>query len=269
LTEIAQEAFSSCVDSYRLSASVESHGLTHSALAARSTVRHSLPAIRLNYRLSWPVQIVVPEDAIQGYQTLFTFQLQARRALSLHRRSIITFQTNNKNSNNNNNNPDTAHYHLVRAKLLWFCNTLTTYLSTLVLAPNTARLRTDLHGAADVDDMVAAHAAFVARVLAEACQGATLRPIRECVLDVFDLAVRLEDARGVEAARREVEAREVERLAGLSSPFKASPARAGGRGAVKRRRVMEEDEDEDGEEEEGGLAGRGGVGGERKAYAVV
>ncbi len=49
--------------------------------------------------------------------------------------------------------------------------------------------------------MRAAHAAFVARVVAGACQGARLRPVWEGVLDVWDLAVRLADARGVEVRR--------------------------------------------------------------------
>jgi gamma-tubulin complex component 5 len=268
LTEVAQEAFSACLDSYRLSASIDPRGLVHSPLAARSSVRHSLPSIRLNYRLSWPVQIVVPEEDIQGYQTLFTFQLQTRRALSLLQYPILPLQRGRDGRDNNNGGADMARYFLLRSKLLWFANTIKTYLTTLVLAPNTARLRADLaaDAAADVDDMVAAHAAFIRRVISEACQGAKLQPIREGVLDVFDLAIRLEDAQRVEAARREEEDGEVLRLSVMSSPYKASPAR-GGRPA-KRRRV---DEDEDEEEMSGGelMARRGGAGDAGKPYAVV
>lgn len=167
LTEIAQEAFSPHVDSYRLTANIQLRGFEHNALASRSSVRASLPAIRLSYRLSWPVQIVVPEEGIQGYQTIFTFQLQARRALSILRHPILGLQRLGGGA-------DMARYYLLRAKLLWFCNAITTYLTTLVLAPNTARLRAHLCEAADVDDMIAAHAAFVARIVAESCQGAKL-----------------------------------------------------------------------------------------------
>jgi len=239
LTEIAQEAFSACVDSYRLSAAIDSRGLAHSAVASRSSVRLSLPAIRLTYRLSWPVRIVIPEEGIQGYQTIFTFQLQARRAISVLRRPIL---------NSQRGSAAMARYFLLRTKLLWFCNTITTYLTTLVLAPNTARLRADLCGATDVDDMIAAHAAFVARIVNESCHGPKLQPIRDCVLDVFDLAIRLADAQRVEMAKVEEEDMEISRLSVMSSPYK-SPAKGAGERS-KRRRVMEDDDHDDDEEEE-------------------
>ncbi|EAQ90555.1 hypothetical protein CHGG_02490 [Chaetomium globosum CBS 148.51] len=263
LTEVAQEAFSTCLDSYRLSANIDPRGLGRSALVARSSVRHSLPFIRLNYRLSWPVQIVVPEEDIQGYQTLFTFQLQTQRALSLLQYPILPSQRGGA---------DMARYYLLRSKLLWFSNTIKTYLTTLVLAPNTARLRADLGDAtADVDDMVAAHAAFIARLISESCQGPKLQPIRDAVLDVFDLAIRLEDAHRADSTRREEEAMEVSRLSVMSSPYKASPAKVGR--PAKRRRVDEDDdEDEDGEGGKAGgeMARRGGWGDDAgKPYATV
>ncbi|KAK3904293.1 Spc98 family-domain-containing protein [Staphylotrichum tortipilum] len=263
LTEIAQEAFSACVDSYRLSAEVDPRAVTYHGTAAadaRASVRHSLPAIRLKYRLSWPVQIIVPDEAIRSYQTIFTFQLQARRALSvLHRRPVP--------SPPHSTTPAMARYYHLRTRLLWFCTTLTTYLTTLVLAPNTSLLRAALRDSAGVDDMVAAHGAFVARVTAEALQGQRLRPILEAVLDVFDLAVRLADAQAVEMARAREEEMEVSRLSVMSSPFKASTGRRGG-GARRRVREEEEEEDGDGDGEEGGwMAGRGD--GEGRPHGVV
>ncbi|KAK4137489.1 DUF572-domain-containing protein [Trichocladium antarcticum] len=226
LTELAQEAFSASVDTYRLSAEIDTHAVAHSALALRNSVRHSLPAIRLTYRLTWPVQIIVPDDAIHGYQTLFTFLLQTRRAIAVLQQPLHTFRrlSRNNNNNNNNNNSTTpanrmASYHRLRTNLLWFCTTLLTYLTTLVLAPALLALERDLRGAADVDEMVAAHAAFVARALAEAVQGARLAPVRESVLDVFDLALRVEDAQCAERARVDGEEREVERLVEMASPL--------------------------------------------------
>ncbi|KAJ4306426.1 hypothetical protein N0V88_001227 [Collariella sp. IMI 366227] len=275
LTEIAQEAFSGCVDTYRLSAEVDARSTTHhSAITARSTVRHSLPAIRLQYRLSWPVQTIIPSDAIHSYQTIFTFQLQARRALSVLQHPILFLQRHTSTSSG------LPTYHILRIKLLWFINTLTTYLTTLVLAPNTARLRTDLRDAADVDDMIAAHASFVRRIVNEACQGARLQPIRECVLDVFDLAINLEDVQRAETGRLEEEGKEVERLSVLASPFK-SPAKSPfgasvtGRPKAKRRRSEEEDDDDvddDGDEKNRKMLGTFGKGrgSERvKPHAVV
>ncbi|KAL2266425.1 hypothetical protein VTJ83DRAFT_5777 [Remersonia thermophila] len=211
LTETAQEAFSACLDAGRLSAAVDPRALADAGSPpdARSSVRRALPAIRLHYRLPWPVHIVVTDDALRGYQALFTFQLQVRRALGVLRAPILPLLRRGSPRAS----PDLALYCLVRTKLLWFCNTLLTYLTTLVLAPAAARLHEDLGSApaaaaaddddddADVDDMVAAHAAFVARATAEACLGARLQPVREAMLDVLDLAIRLEDAQRDELER--------------------------------------------------------------------
>lgn len=277
LTEIAQEAFSACVDGYRLSAEAEQRGLVHSALASRSSVRLSLPAIKLHYRLSWPVQIVVPEDGIRGYQTIFTFLLQARRAVAVLQQQRPIGRVSHNTTTSSSGSRDSSYY-LLRSKLLWFSQTIRSYLTTLVLAPNTARLRADLHSAADVDNMVGAHAEFVARALAEACLGPALRPIRECVLDVFDLAIRLEDARRAERGRRAEEEGEVARLAEVAaSPYRgtASPAvsvavSVRGGGARKRRRVEEEDDDDEESEDGEWMVKVGGRGEDvGKSYAVV
>ncbi|KAL2119286.1 hypothetical protein VTJ04DRAFT_6246 [Mycothermus thermophilus] len=254
LTEMAQEAFSSAVggvDTYRLSASIDAHSIvaTKNPSAARASVRVALPAIRLHYHLPWPVQIVITDESLQRYQELFTFQLQARRALHVLRHPILPLlrHEGHVGSSGRGKSPDLAPYYLLRTKLLWFCNTLLTYLTTLVLAPAVDRLRAELRrdGNADVDVVVAAHASFVGRVTAEALLGEELKGVREAVLDVFDLAIKLEDAQRVETGRREKEAREVERLVMVSSPYKKVGLNQG----AKRRRVdVEEEGDADGGE---------------------
>ncbi|KAK3988602.1 putative gamma-tubulin complex component 5 [Cladorrhinum sp. PSN332] len=247
LTEIAQEAFSSSVDGYRIFAEVDPRARTRSAVASRSSVRISLPAIRVGCRLNWPVQIVVPEEGIQGYQTIFTFLLQVRRALYVLQHPVRDFHPTSLDARG-----QMATYYLLRTKLLWFCNLILTYLTTLVLAPQTARLRSDLRDAADVDDMISAHSDFTRRILNESCQGAKLQPIRDCILDILDLAIKVEDAQRVEMVRLTEEEQEVHRLSVMSSPYK-SPSKKGrgilGMGLRSPRSKKTEDEDED---EEGG-----------------
>ncbi|KAK3359852.1 Spc98 family-domain-containing protein [Lasiosphaeria hispida] len=270
LTEIAQEAFSLCVDGYRLSAEVDPRGLAHSGTASRSSVRLSLPAIRLSYRLNWPVQIIVPVEAVQGYQTIFTFLLQTRRAISFLAHPILGFSHAEKAG-------AAAHlatYYLLRTKLLWFCNTIMTYLTSLVLAPNTTRLREGLREAPDVDDMISTHSSFINRIISESCQSPKLQPIRECILDIFDLAIKVEDAHRFEMERLAEEDEEISRLSVMSSPFKESQGRA--KSALyapkpKGKEGDDDDEDEDGADwgnmtpKQGGAKDAGG----HKSHAAV
>ncbi|EGS17244.1 uncharacterized protein CTHT_0065630 [Thermochaetoides thermophila DSM 1495] len=212
LTELAQDALSSCIIRERLSAEIDLRILADHVSAPRNSVRFFLPAIRLRYRLPWPVQIVVPEDSIRAYQTVFTYQLQLHRALSALHQPIFTFRK-----------PSPAKeqrlYYRLHTHLLWFTNTLLTYLTTFVLAPNTAQLTTALDAAEDIDEMVAAHGAFVSRILAESGLTPAMAPIREAILDVLDLAIRVEGVHHKEAERWEREKSERERLEVMASPY--------------------------------------------------
>lgn len=240
LTEIAQEAFSSRVDAHRLSAKVGSRGLARSAVASRSSIRLCLPAISFCYRLPWPVRIIVPEEAIEGYCVLFTFLLQIRRITYVLTHPILNFHSR-RNGGAVDHSPK---YYLLRTKLLWFCNTMLTYLTTVVLAPNAAKLRDDLRTATDVDEMVAAHADYIKRVTSESCQAPKLQPIRECMLDILDLSIKMEDTHQPEMAMREEEEMESSRLSVMSSPYK-SP-RKGGKGKARDREREKEEDEQDG-----------------------
>ncbi|KAK4203875.1 putative gamma-tubulin complex component 5 [Triangularia verruculosa] len=248
LTEIAQEAFSASIDSYRIFAEIDPRNIVHSAIAGRSSVRVNLPAIRLGCRLNWPVQIVVTEEAIRGYQTIFTFLLQARRAIHVLKHPIKNFHPQGSLSATG----PMARYYVLRTKLLWFCDAVVTYLTTLVLAPNTAKLRVDLGDAGDVDDMIKAHADFVSRILHESCQGAKLQPIRDCMLDIFDLAIKVADAQKLEMSRWEKDEHEIMRLSAISSPY-ASPAKAKAKYVAvtpKPRRRTDQDDESDKESQD-------------------
>lgn len=196
LTELAQEAWSPCssLESYRLSASVEREpdfaSRDHPTPVPRS-VRAGLPGLRLSYRLAWPVQLVVTRETVARYQTLFTLLMQLRRAATILTTSAPSLKANVRADLDG---PRAAYYGL-RARLLWFTVTMHSYLTTLVLAPEIARMRADLRGAGDLDGTIEAHAAFTRRVIDGACLSPKLAPIRECVLDVLDLAGKLEDAR--------------------------------------------------------------------------
>ncbi|KAK0739611.1 Spc98 family-domain-containing protein [Apiosordaria backusii] len=248
LTEIAQEAFSGSIDSYRIFAEIDPRTVVHSAIAGRSSVRVNLPAIRLGCRLNWPVQIVVTEEGIQGYQRIFTFLLQARRAISVLNHPTKNFHPRGSLAATGS----MGRYYMLRTKLLWFCDAIVTYLTTLILAPNTARLRADLGDAGDVDDMIRAHADFVSRIIHESCQGAKLQPIRDCMLDIFDLAIKVADAQRIEMVRLEKEEHEITRLSVISSPY-TSPVKAKAKFAAttpKPKKRNDEDDDSDKENQD-------------------
>lgn len=221
LTELAQEAFFGLLDSYRVSAALTSVGSTRSGAnpnRSRAAVREIIPGLKLRYRMTWPVQLVLSGDCLDKYQRIFTLLLQLRwskHGLNTHRLLL-----GNK-AEGGLLQAESMLYYRLRTKLLWFCNTLMTYLTTLVFTPNITALKLALSSAEDVDGMIHRHATFINTVVQESCLGPRLDPIRECMLDVLDLAVDLEDSHGSKATRDASEAQEIMRLSALSSPHRA------------------------------------------------
>ncbi|KAH6987399.1 Spc98 family-domain-containing protein [Ilyonectria sp. MPI-CAGE-AT-0026] len=213
LTSTAQEAYASLIESTRLSVAVSPEGSRVPVLAARDSIRTAIPTIMVNYRLSWPVQMILSENSISQYQAIFTLLLQLRRALHvLQKQKILdSYWTDDDNWD------ERALYYSIRTRLLWFSTSLQTYLVTLVLAPNSSKMRKELQEAHDVDAMIVIHATFMKRVIDEACLGSRLTPIRECFLDILDLAIKLEQAQASHDKEAE-ELRELSRLSAMSSP---------------------------------------------------
>ncbi|KAI8957146.1 Spc98 family-domain-containing protein [Daldinia sp. FL1419] len=219
LTALAHETFGSINNAHRLVVSVSTDNLADDIKDIRRSVRKGLPLVRIHYRLSWPVQIILSDESLAQYQTVLTLLLQLRRATYvLHKHRLVSESI----AGIPNTSQDQAAYYDLRAKLLWFCNTLRSYLHTLVLEPLTAELHQSLEQTEDITAMAALHSAYTKQIINEVCLGSKLDPIRESILDMFDLAIRLQDARQLESEREQEEEQELTRLSVMSSPVKQS-----------------------------------------------
>ncbi|KAI1765615.1 Spc98 family-domain-containing protein [Hypoxylon sp. FL1150] len=223
LTSLAHEAFGNITNAHRISVSVLTKGLAENVTEIRRSVRKGLSSVRIIYRLSWPIRIVLSDESIAQYQAVFTFLLQLRRASSvLHRYRLVSDSV----AGTSITSSEQAIYYGLRSKFLWFCNTLQSYLSTLVLGPLTDQLRANLQQAEDVSGMITSHSTFTKQMISEMCLSSKLDPIRQCILDMFDLAIRLQDARQLESEREQEEEQELSRLSVMSSsPMKQSTRR--------------------------------------------
>lgn len=199
LTASAHGAFGSLVNTDRLKIEVEASGQAQSIESAQLTVKTVLPTIKAHYRLAWPSQIIISENSMAHYQSLLTLFLQLSRATSTLRKLKLP-----QSAAAMPEWTEQAAYYAARNSLLWFCSTLHTYLATLVLEPNRLKLREDLEKAPNVDAMIHLHETFAKQCVDESCLGSRLVPIRECMLDIFDLALKLERARELKQTGREM-----------------------------------------------------------------
>ncbi|KAF8253104.1 hypothetical protein K440DRAFT_577021 [Wilcoxina mikolae CBS 423.85] len=186
LTEQIQNVFSSApeVDAQRLRMSMKRENLFSRAnkdTAGRKTV-NSLESIEVDYRLPWPVLNIIHNDSFTTYRRLFTFLLQLRRARYLLERLNRTRQ------------PGEAHtgkvFFALKQRFLWFSGVIVAYITDLILRPLTAALKIDLEKAADVDSMIATHAAFITKVREQCLLGTKLAPIHKGIISILNLAVK-------------------------------------------------------------------------------
>ncbi|GAP84163.1 putative Spc97 Spc98 family protein [Rosellinia necatrix] len=219
LTEIAREAFDGLIEPHRLNASTSSDSSAAHVNDVRRTVRKGLPSIRITYRLPWLSRIVLSDESLDHYQLVFTFLLQLRRASRmLTRHRIVSDDLTYKTA-------EQEIFYGLRSKLLWFCNAIQSYLSTLVLGPLAVKFTEEMKQAEDIDQMIMSHSTFTKRMINEACLGKKLDPIRQAILDIFDLAIKLQDARQIESDRMAEEAQELSRLSVMSMPRRDGPTR--------------------------------------------
>ncbi|KAI0547248.1 Spc97/Spc98 family protein [Xylaria curta] len=218
LTEMAREAFDGLIESHRLQVSTSLSSSASDIKNIRRTVREGLPSIRITYRLPWLTRIVVTDESLDQYQLVFIFLLQLRRVSKVLTSGRIL-------SDGSAYTVEQEIFYGLRSKLLWFCNTLQSYLSTLVLGPLVESFQEQMRQAEDIDQMLTSHSTFTKQLVDQACLGSKLDPIRQGILDVFDLAIKLQDARQIEIERETNEFQKLSRLSVMSSSRRKEPSR--------------------------------------------
>lgn len=186
LTGLGQEAFAGTLDTTRLTITMDARGRQLSHAQARASVRNTLPHLKVEYRLPWSIQMIVSDTSIASYRSICTFLGQIKRALfSLLKLKLLDTKDDASEA--------IVSFYSARQSLLWFCNTLQTYLCTVVLAPTTVRIKQLLNKLTDVDTMASTHESCVQLAASQACLGPKLEPIHAEMLAMLDLAIQLDE----------------------------------------------------------------------------
>ncbi|KAI9834528.1 MAG: hypothetical protein M1819_002904 [Sarea resinae] len=143
----------------------------------------------LTMQLPWPLANIVNAKSLTVYQSVFTFLLQIRRAKSiLERFRLLDFDSRPLDQE------EQSLSLLLRHRLLWFTNTLYTYMTEHVLTMATAEMRNSIAGAEDVDSIIAAHELFSSRLLDQCLLSKKLAPIHQSIISLLDLTILFSDA---------------------------------------------------------------------------
>jgi gamma-tubulin complex component 5 len=172
LTELARRTFGGVEGAKAGSLSVR---ITSTKDVSGRTLK-ALSGLVLDVNLPWPVQNVIPRTSLATYQRIFTFLLRIRHA-TVH---LLPRPTHGQ----------AKHLAIgIRQHLLWFTNTLHSYVLETVVHPAVERLKEELVQAEDLDEMCKVHEEFVKRLERKCLLARELEVIWDSVLGVLDLAV--------------------------------------------------------------------------------
>ncbi|KAI9855629.1 MAG: hypothetical protein M1813_009675 [Trichoglossum hirsutum] len=195
LTEMVQGVFGSlkCVDAKRLA--VRSRPGKYGDMHNRRRSVKILSSMSIVYSLPWPITNVVKRESLPLYQRVFTFLLQVRRATQMMERLRLLKDSTQPSISREDDDGEAELYYALRHRLLWFSNTIYTYLTALVLVPYTAKMRQQFSAAEDMDAMVAVHENYMARLEDQCLLSPKLAPIHQTIISLLDLTILLYDAR--------------------------------------------------------------------------
>ena len=191
LTGAAQNAFGNHADPSRLVVNVSPHAQQLPIAEARGSVYPALSQIHIHYRLVWSVQMILSEESMARYQSLFTLLLQIKRAtFAIHKARRL-----DQSPTEGQKQIEKGIYYSARSKVLWFCDTFQEYLFRVVLTTATEIMQRDIAASQDVDGMISAHDTHSKHMVDQACLAGKLAPVHDAIRDVLTLAIQLEDLR--------------------------------------------------------------------------
>jgi len=176
----------SCVDRDHLDVRVETASSQRSSHRARRSMG-ILEDLRISYTLPWAVANIIKSDSMQTYQRIFVLLLQIQRAKYLLQREKLTQRLPAAVDNVGLLISDVHH------QLLWFVNTMLTYITHMVVSATASSMRTAMTLAVDVDGMIEVHDTYIAQLESRCFLTKQHGPVRQALSSLLDLTILFSD----------------------------------------------------------------------------
>ncbi|KOC68778.1 Gamma-tubulin complex component 6 [Habropoda laboriosa] len=146
----------------------------------------ALDCLSLNYKISWPLNIILDETVMQQYGKVFKFLITSGRVswvlqedfniMKRERKAMISEQ-----------------YHklqLYRHSMTQFMNALHNYLTCSVLHASWAEFEKDLENSSTVDQIYSSHVNYVKRILSRCMLNSRGEKVRVCLNNIFKVILK-------------------------------------------------------------------------------
>lgn len=190
LTELFQNAYRtiSCIDRNCLDVHVDASSSQSSLHRARSSIG-VLEDLRISYTLPWAIANIIKPQSMQTYQRVSVLLLQIQRAKYLLQREKLTKRLLATVDRVGLLINDVHH------RLLWFVNTMLTYITHMVVSATASSMRTAMRHTVDVDGMIEVHDAYIAQLESRCFLTKPHSFICQALSSLLDLTILLSDIR--------------------------------------------------------------------------
>ncbi|KAL9024833.1 MAG: hypothetical protein Q9196_006224 [Gyalolechia fulgens] len=147
-----------------------------------ATEPNILTALRVTYSFPWPVANVIQKSTMRTYRRILVFLLQIQRSKqALERRfprKLVAMLMEDHQS---------FRTVTLRHRMLWFVDTICSYLTDVVLAAATADMRRRMSKSSDVDEMITIHRTYIARLDEQCLLSNDRKPVLQAITSILDL----------------------------------------------------------------------------------
>ncbi|KAL8932242.1 MAG: hypothetical protein Q9216_006914 [Gyalolechia sp. 2 TL-2023] len=141
-----------------------------------------LSALRVSYSFPWPVANVINKETIRTYQRIFVLLLQIQRSRqALERRFPRTLVGMLMRDH------ESLPVVMLRHRMLWFLNTIFSYLTHVVLAAATTDMRRRMSKSGDLDEMISIHRTYITRLDDQCLLSIGRKPVLQAITSILDL----------------------------------------------------------------------------------
>ena len=156
--------------------------------------------IKLQFKVPWPVNVVINSQCQQVYNEIFCFLLQIKRAkycmdelrfFDLEKENILqSISMDDVSISMDGDSPRPARIHrmqVLRMRLLYFANSLHNYIMTRILHSTGLEFQDELRKATDLDQIISVHTKYVNKIHERCLLHKKVAFLKEAVMRVLNL----------------------------------------------------------------------------------
>lgn len=156
-----------------------------------------LSNIVIEYRVSWPLNIIFSSNAFEDLRHITTFIMQIKRAKhKMERISLIKSADAMQKQlvRWTQTSPELILFYSIRMRLMWFVNVIWNYIMTTVLHYGCQTMEKEILDAVDIDEMMKSFTGNISTMRDRALLSAATIPIHTAILSILDMTLGFSDA---------------------------------------------------------------------------